>query len=499
VHFGLGDVTAGLPRGAPSGSTDRSKRSSAPDAGPARNGWVPAVTPAHLLAVACAVAVVGLTATRFVPLPAGLHELLLALVAGTLGCLSLRALTRQQRAVADLRRREEQLQRQRALLQSTLENMGEGLSVFDRDGRLIAWNSRFASLLKLSSNLESANLSDILLEQARRGDFGPVADPEWEARSRFDRFYRDLPTEHERTTVTGRILHTRRRAMPDGAVVSLYSDITERKAAEEKMQQARIQAEMANHAKSEFLANMSHELRTPLNAIIGFSEAISSELLGPVADKKQLEYIKDIHRSGLLLLSIINDVLDMSKIEAGKLELVHERINLGRAVAEALRMIGEQARSRNLQIVTQLAVGDIPIWGDERAIKQVLLNLVSNAVKFSNDRGRIDIRGLQGGESTLLIDVEDRGIGMSEAEIERALQPFGQASSATTRTHGGTGLGLPIAKGLIEAHGGTLTIKSSPGRGTLARVALPLRAGAPVQGSTQPAFTAPAVAAAGRA
>src|SRR5205814_618638 len=155
----------------------------------------------------------------------------------------------------------------------------------------------------------------------------------------------------------------RRDAMPDGSVVSLYSDITERKAVEQQMTKARVQAELANRAKSDFLANMSHELRTPLNAIIGFSEAISHELLGPVADKRQLEYIKDIHSSGLLLLSIINDVLDMSKIEAGKLELAHGRVGVQRLVAEAIRIVAEQARGRYLNLVTKLPEREVQIWG----------------------------------------------------------------------------------------------------------------------------------------
>src|SRR5205823_10052882 len=158
-------------------------------------------------------------------------------------------------------------------------------------------------------------------------------------------------TVKERTTEGGRVLQIRRRAMPDGGVVSLYSDITERKATEETMQEARAQAELANDAKSDFLANMSHELRTPLNAIIGFAEAISSELLGPVPDKRQLEYIKDIHSSGLLLLSIINDVLDMSKIEAGKLELAREQVAVQPIIRDAVRMVSERARNRSLALV----------------------------------------------------------------------------------------------------------------------------------------------------
>jgi signal transduction histidine kinase len=197
-----------------------------------------------------------------------------------------------------------------------------------------------------------------------------------------------------------------------------------------------------------------------------------------VADPKQLEYIKDIHASGLLLLSIINDVLDMSKIEAGKMELTHEQISLQRVIGEAVRMVGERARSRNLNLATRLPEHQLSLWGDERAIKQVLLNLLSNAVKFSDPGTRIDVRAEMDDAGGIVLEVEDHGIGMTGDEIVRALQPFGQATSATTRTHGGTGLGLPIAKGLVEAHGGTLEIESSPGHGTLVRVTLQQQAGA---------------------
>jgi signal transduction histidine kinase len=427
-----------------------------------------------LIAAVCALLAVGYWAGDFNPAPFGFREILCILLAGGLGCLVAAPLARKRRAVAELRTREEQLTAQSALLQSTLENMGEGLSVFDRDGRLIAWNSRFAKLLNLPGELTGAMLRDILLQQAERGDFGPVDDPKQEAEDRAERFYRDLPSVIERITLTGRILQIRRRAMPGGGVVSLYSDITERKASEAKMEQARIQAELANSAKSDFLANMSHELRTPLNAIIGFSEVISHELLGPVADKRQLEYIKDIHSSGLLLLSIINDVLDMSKIEAGKLELARGRIGVQRLVAEAIRIVAEQARARNLNLVTKLPEEQLQIWGDERAIKQVLLNLLSNAIKFSHDRQSISIRASLNRDDELLLEVEDSGIGMTEHEVHRALQPFGQATSATTRTHGGTGLGLPIAKNIVEGLGGAIAVMSTPNRGTEICIELPL-------------------------
>src|SRR5215813_5013161 len=365
------------------------------------------------------------------------------------------------------------------LLQSTLENIDEGLSVFDSRGRLIALNSRFRELLEFPSDLTTgASLRDILMLQAARGDFGD-GNPSAEVAERLNRFYRDVPITKERATPRGRVLQIRRRAMPDGAVVSVYSDITDLKAYERKL----IQAETANRAKSEFLANMSHELRTPLNAIIGFSEIIAHELFGPMGNTRYLDYMKDIHKSSLHLLSIINDVLDMSKIEAGKLELSKEPLNLRKLIGDVVRMMRERAESRHVTLMTQLAEEDVEVWADERAMKQICLNLLSNAIKFSKEGGEVCIRIVAAQPQLAAVEFEDQGVGMSEEELERALQPFGQAKPSTTRNYGGTGLGLPITKGLIEAHGGKLTIESHAGQRTVARISLPveskqLRAGA---------------------
>ena len=359
------------------------------------------------------------------------------------------------------------------LLQSTLENIGEGLSVFDSRGRLIAWNSRFCELLELPPDLTvGAPLRDILMLQAVRGDFGRD-DPWVEVAKRLEWFYRDVPTTKERVTPQGRMLQISRRAMPDGSVVSVYSDITDLKASERKLIQARSQAEMANHAKSEFLANMSHELRTPLNAIIGFSEIIAHELFGPLGNEKYLDYMKDIHQSSLHLLSIINDVLDMSKIEAGKLELSKEPLNIRHLIGEVIRMMRERADSHGIGLATKLSDEEVEIWADERAMKQIFLNLLSNAIKFSRDGGEVCIRVISDESGLAVVEFEDHGIGMNEEELERALQPFGQAKPSTTRNYGGTGLGLPITKGLIEAHGGKLAIESRAGQGTIARISLP--------------------------
>jgi PAS domain S-box-containing protein len=359
------------------------------------------------------------------------------------------------------------------LLQRTLETFGEGLSVFDRQGQLVAWNSRFCELLGLGPNLRlGTGLRDILMIQAMRGDFGEC-EPAPEVARRFEAFFRDVPTVKERVTAGRRILQIRRRAMPDGAIVSVYSDITEIKSSERKLIEARSQAEIANRAKSEFLANMSHELRTPLNAIIGFSEIISHELFGPIGNLRYLEYIKDIHTSSLHLLSIINDVLDMSKIEAGKLELSKEALDIQAVIGDVVRMMRERAESRGIELITQFSDEEIDVWADERALKQIFLNLLSNAIKFSKERSRVYVRVGAEPADFAVVEFEDFGIGMNQEEQKRALQPFGQAKPSTTRNYGGTGLGLPITKGLIEAHGGKLDIMSRVAQGTVVRVMLP--------------------------
>jgi signal transduction histidine kinase len=359
------------------------------------------------------------------------------------------------------------------LLQNTLDAIGEGLSVFDPQGRLAAHNLRFFELLGLPHLPSGTPLGEILLLQARRGDFGDV-DPQAESARRVAQFFRDVPVIKERLTLTGRTLQIRRQATPDGWIVSVYSDITEIRAAERRLLEARSLAEAANRSKSEFLANMSHELRTPLNAIIGFTEIISKELFGPVGNEKYLEYIKDVHSSSLHLLSIINDVLDMSKIEAGKLELAKQLVVLQQVIGDAVRIVRERAASRGIDLVFERGDEPVVVWADERAVKQIFLNLLSNAIKFSHENDSVHIRLALDTGGDAAIEVEDHGIGMDREELERALQPFGQAKPATTRQYGGTGLGLPITKGLVEAHGGTLSVSSRLGEGTTVRIVLPI-------------------------
>ena len=404
------------------------------------------------------------------------YLVLLPAGAAGLGWLAWALLGRHRLAYAHRQRHRARVARQRALLQNTIDNIGEGLSVFDSRGRLVALNSRFCELLNLPSDLPIRTpLGEILLRQAKRGDFGNV-NPREETARRLSEFFREVPLVKERVTLAGRTLQIRRTAMPDGGVLSVYFDITEIRAAERRLLEARRQAEAANHSKSEFLANMSHELRTPLNAIIGFSEIISQELFGPIGNDKYLEYIKDVHSSSLHLLSIINDVLDMSKIEAGKLELTKQAVTLQTVISDVIRIVHERASSRGIQLMFEAAEEPVVIWGDERAMKQVFINLLSNAIKFSREQEPVFVRVNIDPPGTAIVEVEDHGIGMDEQEQEKALQPFGQAKPTTTRQYGGTGLGLPITKGLVEAHEGTLAISSRVGEGTIVRVTLPLSA-----------------------
>jgi len=257
------------------------------------------------------------------------------------------------------------------------------------------------------------------------------------------------------------------------AVDGIIQDITDRKQMEQALRDARDAAERGSRAKSEFLANMSHELRTPLNAIIGFSEIMREEILGPVAVPKYREYLGDINNSAQHLLLIINDILDIARIEAGRVELKEARIDLKRMIEECTRMLRGRLSDAGLKLETSYENGAPWCIGDERLLRQVLLNLTSNAIKFtpSGGRVRIQVGRKVGGELTLA--VQDTGIGMTAEEAAMALRPFGQVQGAFVRSRDGVGLGLPLAKSFVELHGGVLQVDSAPGRGTTVMVNLP--------------------------
>lgn len=240
-----------------------------------------------------------------------------------------------------------------------------------------------------------------------------------------------------------------------------------------ELRQARDRAEAMTKAKSKFFRNMSHELRTPLNAIIGFSSTIKEEVFGPLENERYKDYINDISASGDHLLALINDILDMSAIEANKMELYEEPINVSNLVESCMRMAKPMAEKRNVQFGQNIQCGETRLLADERRMKQVLLNLLSNAIKFTPAGGQVHLEAMcQPGEG-FTFAVNDTGVGMNATEIEKAMEQFGQVDRPTNGELQGTGLGLPLTKGLIKLHGGEMKIASEKGRGTTVTVRLP--------------------------
>ncbi|MCC6948049.1 MAG: PAS domain S-box protein [Bradyrhizobiaceae bacterium] len=254
---------------------------------------------------------------------------------------------------------------------------------------------------------------------------------------------------------------------------AVFRDITQWKRAEEELVQARRQAERANSAKSEFLAKISHEIRTPLSSIIGFAEVMMEERLGPIANERYREYLKDIHTSGEHLISLINDLLDLSKIEAGKLDLVFSSVDLNEIASQSMALMQPQANRERIIIRTALAPNLPPVVADARSIRQIVLNLLSNSIRFTPPGGQVIVSTTLTDDGEVHLRVRDTGIGMTETEIKTALEPFRQITTAGHGKEGGTGLGLPLTKALAEANRASFSIKSTKNAGTLVEIAFP--------------------------
>lgn len=377
--------------------------------------------------------------------------------------------------VTQAREHRGEIERQTQILARTFESIGEGIVVYDSNRVLIAWNERARAMLDVPAEMMrvGTTFDRSVRFQVERGDFGPIPNVEAEMARRIARVSRPDPYSDEGWRANGRYIVSRRTPLPGGGWVTLFADLTDRKHAEDALRDAKDQAEAASRTKSEFLANMSHELRTPLNAVIGFSEIIHQQIFGPIGEVRYIDYAKDIHTSGTHLLQVINDILDISKAEAGKVELREGSVDVGRTLAACVKLVAARAETGLVRIEVDVPEATPHLLADEQRLRQIALNLLSNAVKFTPPGGRVRATCARDAQGRLCLVVSDTGIGMRAQDIPRALEPFGQVESALTRRFEGTGLGLPLVKKLVELHDGTFELASEPGKGTVATVRFP--------------------------
>ncbi|WP_373503864.1 PAS domain-containing sensor histidine kinase [Aestuariivirga sp.] len=386
-------------------------------------------------------------------------------------------------------------------LKDAVENISEAFVLWDADNRLVLCNSKYQQFHSLPASVcvPGTAYEDVVRsakEPAIRKRIGLKGETA-EGKS------------FEVQLADRRWLQINERRTKDGGFVSVGTDISALKMQEERLllserelmmtvrdlqkermladQQAqrladladkyareKTRAESANRSKSEFLANMSHELRTPLNAIIGFSEIMQAQMFGPMGSDKYSEYSNDIHRSGQFLLDVINDILDMSKIEAGRMQMECETLQVDSALDEVMRLIGPRAYEGRVSIERDVPQG-LQLWADKRAFKQVLINLLSNAVKFTPEGGKVNVSAVAT-DGGMTVSIRDTGIGIPARDIEKLGRPFEQVENQFTKSKGGSGLGLAISKSFVELHGGSLTIRSMVGQGTEVLVKFPNKA-----------------------
>ncbi|MCF3630194.1 PAS domain-containing sensor histidine kinase [Thalassospiraceae bacterium LMO-SO8] len=373
---------------------------------------------------------------------------------------------KKQKAAEDAYRRSE------GTLRAFIDHAPALVALKHADGRYLLMNKEYTNQLGLdpakAEGLDASNVFPTGLAQEFRAQ---------ERRAIETR--QDVTEEHVIPHTDGDHVHlcTKFPVMgEDGTVVGIgtfSTDITEQKAAERHINDALMDAERANRAKSEFLANMSHELRTPLNSIIGFSQVMSLGEGLRLPPGKHVEYARDIQRSAEHLLQLINDLLDLSKIEAGQITLNEDEIYLPETLEQACHMLETEAEAKALTLTCACEAGTPRLFADTRYVMQVVLNLLSNAVKFNRPGGRVDVSARVEDDGRIAIDIADTGIGIAAEDIPLVLEPFGQVGTSSDRSHIGTGLGLSVSKQLVELHGGSLTLISTPDIGTTVTVRLP--------------------------
>lgn len=389
------------------------------------------------------------------------------------------SLGRQRLAIAALAESRAEIANQRELLQATFEHISEGLAIFSPDGRLLSWNDRFLDLMDLPSSLIKPGITafDVTLFQIERGEYGPVDNPEAAARERVTRALSLDSYQLERPVNNGRTVQIRLQRIPGGNMVGIYIDITNQKSHERELIEARDLAHAASQSKSRFLAHMSHELRTPLNAVLGFAEAIRSRMMGDNIDPRYIDYADHIHRSGSHLLSLINDLLDLSRIESGRLRIRINAIDLGELVHKVEILSAGMLSAGNHALNVSLPPEGTVLFADQRAIEQILVNLISNACKFSPRAAPVSLSVTRLPDGQMEIVVRDQGSGMPPDKVQQALTPFGDVVNDYTRQHSGAGIGLRLVKALMGLHGGAIEIESALDVGTTVRLTFPASPG----------------------
>ncbi|MDH5410252.1 MAG: ATP-binding protein [Alphaproteobacteria bacterium] len=403
----------------------------------------------------------------------GYIELLLASVGILMsgGCLLLLLL----HEIREARRAQASEMSALSRLSDAIESFSDGFSLFDKDDRLVMCNQEFRSMHPLISDKLTAGVEfESIVRSYVDNDQIPDAigqEEDWIKRRM--RLHRNPTEDFEVKFADGRWLRVSERRTGDGGCVSIRTDITALKQRQEDLSSQQQRADNANKAKTDFLLTMSHELRTPLNAIMGFSEVMKQQLRGPLGDERYVDYANDIYDSASHLLAVINNILDISRIEAGRLELDEQAVVIGDEIGKALRQLEEEARNADIKLTSQIEKNLPLLLGDAHKIRQIVINLAGNAVRYMPDSGGVTVRASRDQEGGIVLTVEDDGEGMTAEDVERVISPFVRLSNPMVRAHDGTGLGLPLVKALVELHGGQFTLTSEIGKGTIGTAIFP--------------------------
>ncbi|WPZ32542.1 ATP-binding protein [Thalassobaculum sp. OXR-137] len=389
------------------------------------------------------------------------------------------------------------------MLRSALDTSSDGVWLYDSNERVVFTNNRYHELnpeVPPQDQITTYTMEELLRLNQRTKDVKAEIAPESRIQEILAERRSGREIVKEVTRPNGTTYLIRAKPTRDGGLLVLQTDITALKHAQhdlleaksaleaanrdlernvrdrtQELRRALLQAEMANRSKTDFLANMSHELRTPLNSIIGFAGMISQRVYGPVGDDRYLECARYVHESGMHLLELINEVLDVARIEAGQLTIAPQYVGVGDVFRECAAMLTPRASSKDIALTFEAAPDTPPAFADSLRIKQIVLNLAENAIKFTPNGGSVAVSSEATNEGGVRITIRDTGIGMTAPEVERALERFGQVGSGHMVSREGVGLGLAICKSLMELHGGTLGIDSAPDAGTTVTIVFPPR------------------------